>query len=168
MSEEVLLQIPYQVYQTMMKFAKSSPHREVIGPLFGKMENNNTLRITSAYPFRIGSKRDVHFEDSDYERLLPLIKEHEEKKEDWVGWFHSHPFEHGDFLYMSKTDVKYHSIAQVGNHKWTAVILNPYQIEDPRTTKGMRAFRLLNPSTTKKRGANKIKEVIINLIDDNL
>ena len=98
--------------------------------------------IRKAIPFRIGDHTEVHFVDEDYVKLVPIIKEMNSNGLDWVGWFHSHPFKGGDHLYMSRVDIKYQFPAQSQNFLWTALILNPYQISDPSTVSGIRAFRL--------------------------
>ncbi|MCF2139770.1 MAG: hypothetical protein K9W44_06930 [Candidatus Lokiarchaeota archaeon] len=160
------LMIPLSVYEKMMDFAQSSPHREVIGPIFGKPNEDGSILLTASYSFRIGSTTEVHFIDSDYEKLLPLIKKHELQNEQWVGWFHSHPFQGGDFLYMSKTDIKYHTIAQKGNPLWTAIILNPHQKNDLEAVYGMRAFRLIEYPSKRKKSKYRVKELIFKIIDE--
>lgn len=125
----------------MMNFARENSKNEIIGVFFGKVMINGDLLIKEAIPFRIGKKTEVHFKDQDYEKLIPIVKEYESKTLEWLGWFHSHPF-HGDALYLSRTDFEYQFIQQQINPYWTAIVLNPYQIDDPSTTKGARAFRI--------------------------
>lgn len=130
----------------MMDFAQQHPHKEIIGVFFGIIKENGDILIKEAYPFRVGRHTNVHFEDQDYEDVVPLIKECLARKFEWLGWFHSHPFKGGDHIYMSKTDISYQYPAQSQNPFWTAIVINPYQINDPTTVRGMRAFRLLDNS----------------------
>ena len=132
-------------YSIMMNFAKENSHKEIIGVFFGKINENGNgdIEISEAYPFRVGKRTEVHFKDSDYEKVLPIIKDCSTRNLEWLGWFHSHPFKRGDHLYMSQTDVSYQYPAQIQNPNWTAIVCNPHQIKDPSTSRGMRAFRLL-------------------------
>lgn len=140
-----MIHITNSVYQTMIEYAQSSPKREVIGVLFGKVNDKNDVCFQHAHPFRIGRMQDVHFIDEDYERVYKLIKKYDPLGLKWLGWFHSHPFKGGDHIYMSNTDVKYHSNAQNGNPFWTAIVINPHQITDPSTFHGIRAYRTDDP-----------------------
>ena len=133
-------------YSTMMNFAKEHSHKEIIGVFFGKINENGDIEISEAYPFRVGRRTEVHFKDSDYEKVLPIIKDCSTRNLEWLGWFHSHPFKRGDHLYMSHTDISYQYPAQIQNPYWTAIVCNPHQIKDPSTFRGMRAFRLFYDS----------------------
>ena len=100
------------------------------------------ITVLEAYSFRVGRHTEVHFNDSDYEKILPIIKDCATRNLEWLGWFHSHPFKRGDHIYMSNVDVSYQYPAQIQNPFWTAIVCNPHQIKDRSTTRGMRAFRL--------------------------
>ena len=102
-------------FDIMMNFAQENPRREIIGIIFGRLDEDSKLLITNAYPFRVGKRKEVHFIDEDYEKALPLIKASEKQNLQWIGWFHSHPFKPGDHLYMSSTDIRYHYPVQQGN-----------------------------------------------------
>lgn len=129
-------------YSTMMNFAQEHPRKEIIGVFFGKISENGDIDVLEAYPFRVGRHTEVHFKDSDYEKVLPIIKDCSTRNLEWLGWFHSHPFKRGDHIYMSQTDVSYQYPAQIQNPYWTAIVCNPHQIKDRSTTRGMKAFRL--------------------------
>ncbi|MHA1855083.1 MAG: Mov34/MPN/PAD-1 family protein [Promethearchaeota archaeon] len=129
-------------YSKMMDFAQDHPRNEIIGVFFGKIRENGDIDVLEVYPFRVGKHTEVHFKDSDYEKVLPIIKDCSSRDLEWLGWFHSHPFKHGDHLYMSNTDIFYQYPAQIQNPFWTAIICNPHQINDSSTSRGMRAFRL--------------------------
>ena len=147
----------------MMKYASDHPNREVIGVFFGTKNESSELFIQESYPFRVGNREDVHFEDEDYVKVVPLIKSAAERNLDWMGWFHSHPFKGGDRIYMSRTDVTYHHPAQTQNPHWTAIVINPHQIYDPTTVQGMRAYCLEwghNPFHPKKKVIELEMEVI--------
>ncbi|MHA1520211.1 MAG: hypothetical protein ACTSRK_08515 [Promethearchaeota archaeon] len=158
------IRISSSAQQIMMEFAESSPSREVLGVIFGFVNDQEEVCITKAHPFRVGQKHEVQFIDEDYERVYPLIKSHEAEGLIWLGWFHSHPFKGGDHIYMSKTDIKYHSNAQNGNPNWTAIVINPHQCQDPNTFHGMRAFRTISPSkklfSNKSNNSNKSNRLI--------
>lgn len=148
-------------YTTMMNFAQGNLNREVLGIFFGHLEDKSII-VTNAHPFRVGGKQEVQFTDEDYEKALPLIQNANKKGLLWLGWFHSHPFNNGDHLYMSKTDKNYHYPAQIQNSYWTAIIINPFQINDLRTTKGMRAFQLIwDPNSSKLTKTVKILNISI-------
>ncbi|UYP45217.1 hypothetical protein NEF87_001502 [Candidatus Lokiarchaeum ossiferum] len=134
--------LDHSAYQIMMEYALAHPNREVIGVFFGTKNEAAELFIEESYPFRVGNRQDVHFTDEDYVKVVPLIKNAESRDLDWLGWFHSHPFKGGDHIYMSHTDVTYHYPAQTQNPNWTAIVINPHQIQDPTTVRGMRAYRL--------------------------
>jgi len=119
----------------MMNFAQEHPRKEIIGVFFGKISENGDLFVLEAYPFRVGKRTEVHFKDSDYEKVLPIIKDCSTRNLEWLGWFHSHPFKRGDHLYMSQTDVSYQYPAQIQNPNWTAIVCNPHQIKDPSTSR---------------------------------
>ena len=137
-------------YQTMMNFAQENPRKEIIGAFFGKICENGDIKVLEAYSFRVGRHTEVHFNDSDYEKILPIIKDCATRNLEWLGWFHSHPFKRGDHIYMSNTDISYQYPAQIQNPYWTAIVCNPHQIKDSSTTRGMRAFRLFfNPDDLK-------------------
>ena len=129
-------------YTIMMNFAQEHPRKEIIGVFFGKIGENGDLFVLESYPFRVGRHTEVHFKDSDYEKVLPIIKDCSTRNLEWLGWFHSHPFKRGDHLYMSQTDISYQFPAQIQNPYWTAIVCNPHQIKDSSTFRGMRAFRL--------------------------
>ena len=126
----------------MMNFAQENPRKEILGAFFGKVGENGDITVLEAYSFRVGRHTEVHFNDSDYEKILPIIKDCSTRNFEWLGWFHSHPFKRGDHIYMSNTDISYQYPAQIQNPYWTAIVCNPHQIDDSSTTRGMRAFRL--------------------------
>ncbi len=152
-------------YQVMFQFASDHPDREIIGVFFGNMNEKGDLFIKEAYPFRVGNREDVHFEDEDYVKVVPLIREAADRNLDWFGWFHSHPFKGGDHIYMSHTDVSYHLPAQTQNPFWTAIVINPHQRDDVSTVRGMRAYRL---EWDRKRDCprKKVLKLELELIDD--
>lgn len=125
----------------MMEFAIKNPQHEILGIFFGQILKDLSIQIQEAYPFRVGRRQEVAFEDEDYVKAVPLIKDCTKRNLDWLGWFHSHPFS-GDAIHMSSIDINHQQIQQQLNPFWTALILNPHQISDPTTTKGVRAFRL--------------------------
>ena len=131
-------------YTSMMKYAEKHPHTEIIGIFFGTLlhQENDAILIEESYNFREGGETEVDFIEEDYIRAVPLIKKNEKKGLKWLGWFHSHPFQGGDHLYMSRKDIDHHQVAQSQNPYWTAIVLNPYQKDDPNTTKGAKAFCL--------------------------
>jgi proteasome lid subunit RPN8/RPN11 len=135
-------------YEIMMNFARQNPHNEIIGVFFGTIHPNGDLLIHEAYPFRVGYTTEVQFDDEDYERIVPIIKECSIRSLEWLGWFHSHPFS-GDAIYMSNVDIAHQYIQEQMNSFWTAIVLNPYQINDPKTTNGARAFRLKRKNNKK-------------------
>ena len=134
----------------MMNFAQEHPHNEVLGIFFGKTNENGDIEINIANNFRVGTHTNVEFIDDDYVKAVPLIKENAKNGLDWIGWFHSHPFQKGDHIYMSRTDIIHHYHAQLQNPSWTAIILNPYQIQDSTTLNGARAFQLKYNKSGKK------------------
>ena len=145
-------------YDSMMHFAKKNIRKEVLGIFFGQVHVSNQLNIVDnynavieeAFPFRVGKRKEVQFEDQDYEKAWPLIQDCAKRNMIWLGWFHSHPFRGGDHLYMSQLDKEHHFPAQNLNPHWTALIINPYQIHDTSTTKGIRAFQFAIDNQTKK------------------
>jgi proteasome lid subunit RPN8/RPN11 len=139
-SKKVFLEKP--AYSTMMNFALQHKKREILGVFFGIKNEMGDIFVKEAHSFRVGGKNAVSFEDEDYIKLLPLIKESTSRNLEWLGWFHSHPFKNGDHLYMSEVDISYQFPAQFQNPFWTAIVLNPYQIQDALTNRGSRAFRL--------------------------
>ena len=126
----------------MMEYAQKQPDREIIGVFFGILDESGNLEIKEAYPMRVGEHTGVEFEDDDYVKVVPIIKACATKGLEWLGWFHSHPFRKGDQIYMSSTDIAHQRIQQALNPAWTAIVLNPHQIDDPKTAKGARAFQL--------------------------
>lgn len=145
----------------MMNYATKNSHREVIGVFFGITEPNGDIKIRNAYPFRIGKRAEVQFEDSDYEKLYPIIKENDKLGYAWLGWFHSHPFK-GDSLYMSQIDYDHQIAQQTRFPYWTAIIVNPNQISDKNTTQGARAFRLnLNSEEKEYKKMNLLNLTIV-------
>lgn len=138
-------------YTVMMDFARRNPDLETIGIFFGTVENSGDIIVLEAYPFRVGKHTGVQFEDEDYVKAVPLIKDCATRGLEWLGWFHSHPFRLGDHLYMSTIDIGYHYIQQQLNPFWTALVLNPHQINSWMTVRGMRAFRLVEKW---KKGSN--------------
>ncbi len=159
-SKLVLVHRP--VYHTMMDFARQHLDREVIGIFFGKINEIQDLEIFEAYPFRVGERTDVEFIDEDYERAAPLIQECEKRGLIWCGWFHSHPFYQGDHLYLSSKDISYHLPVQESNPFWTAIVINPYQVNKTGAFDGIKAFRV----QTKKRSlfSNPIQVLTIQYI----
>lgn len=149
-------------YSKMMNYAQEHSHNEIIGAFFGKINENGDIEISEAYPFRVGRHTEVHFKDSDYEKVLPIIKDCSTRNLEWLGWFHSHPFKRGDHLYMSQTDVSYQYPAQIQNPYWTAIVCNPHQIKDPSTFRGMRAFRLFYNAADLKL-TKKVIEVLLKI-----
>ena len=145
-------------YHVMMGYAQQHPHHEIIGVFFGTIERQGSICIRKAYSFRVGEIDEVEFIDSDYERLYPIIKQCESDGLTWLGWFHSHPFEGRDHIYMSQKDVNYQRPAQQQNPFWTAIVINPHQIRDPNTTQGMRAYRL-KWKTGKTRPSRRVQEI---------
>ncbi len=137
-------------YNVMIEFALENKNREILGVFFGIIDDLSNIIVKHAITFRVGNRTEVHFEDEDYVKLVPIIQEMDSNGFKWLGWFHSHPFNLGDHLYMSKTDVLHQFPAQNQNPFWTAIIVNPYQINDPLTINGARAFRL-------KRKKNRMK-----------
>jgi proteasome lid subunit RPN8/RPN11 len=142
--------VSQSAYNIMMEFAQRTPHLEIIGIFFGTINSTGDIHVVEAYPFRVGQPTGVEFEDEDYIKAVPIIKECGTRNLEWLGWFHSHPFQGGDHLYMSNVDVGYHYIQQQLNPFWTALVLNPHQINDHKTCKGMRAFRLQEKYDKKK------------------
>jgi len=126
----------------MMEYANHHPQHEIIGVFFGTVGKQGEICIRRAFPFRVGARDEVEFNDDDYERIYPIIKKCHVDGLTWLGWFHSHPFKGGDHIYMSQTDVNHHRPAQQQNPFWTAIVINPHQIRDPNTCQGMRAYRL--------------------------
>ena len=145
-------------FNVMMGFAAQHPDNEVVGIIFGTILDSGDIQIMKAYPFRVGLRSEVEFIDEDYEKAVPIIKECQKMHLEWLGWFHSHPFYPGDHLYMSNVDVANHRPAQTMNPFWTAIVINPHQQNDPRTTLGARAFRLKQKDSTQK-----VKRKVVNL-----
>ena len=158
------IKVRRSAYKTMMGYAEDHPKKEVLGIFFGTIEKNHTVVVEKSYPFRVGGSKEVDFLDEDYVRAVPLIRENEGKGLRWLGWFHSHPFTRGDHIYMSNKDVRHQKPAQSQNPYWTAIVINPYQINDPATKKGMRAYRLKE----KRRGrglSSKVLSLDVKIID---
>lgn len=137
-----LVLVHRSVYHIMMDFARQHLDREVLGIFFGKINETQELEILEAYPFRVGERTDVEFIDEDYERAAPLIQECSKRGLIWCGWFHSHPFYHGDHLYLSSKDILYHSVVQEKFPHWTAIVCNPHQVTNPMAFDGIKAFRV--------------------------
>ena len=148
-------------YQVMMNYAQQHPHHEIIGVFFGTVGlKDGGICVRKAFPFRVGEFDEVDFTDEDYVRLIPIIKQCESDGLKWLGWFHSHPFKGGDHIYMSTKDVNHQRPAQQQNPFWTAIVLNPHQIQDPKTSQGMRAYRL-KWKTGKSSPSKRVQELII-------
>ncbi|MHA1584747.1 MAG: Mov34/MPN/PAD-1 family protein [Promethearchaeota archaeon] len=161
-----IIKVTISAFDQMMEFASKNPSREVLGVFFGDISNDGIVFVKEAYNFRVGGKIEVSFQDEDYERVYPIIKDSQKRKLEWLGWFHSHPFAGGDHLYMSTTDIRYQLPAQTQNPFWTAIILNPHQKNDPTTMNGARAFRLI---AKESRGritiTKKVKTLQISLVN---
>jgi proteasome lid subunit RPN8/RPN11 len=138
----------HSAHKIMLDFALKNKRKEIIGVFFGTIDKFGDVLISEAYPFRVGHRSTVDFQDEDYVRVVPLVKECESRKLIWLGWFHSHPFKRGDHLYLSNKDIAHQYIQQSLNPFWTAIVLNPHQKEDPNTILGARGFRLVQNSET--------------------
>lgn len=158
------IKLKKSAYTIMMEFAQKTPYLEIIGIFFGNIHESGDIYVSEAYPFRVGQPAGVEFEDEDYIKAVPIIKECSSRNLEWLGWFHSHPFPRGDHLYMSNIDVGYHFIQQQLNAFWTAIVMNPHQINDSKTILGMRAFRLQEKYDKKKQTRDvKKKPVVLSL-----
>jgi proteasome lid subunit RPN8/RPN11 len=167
---ELEVELHGTTYSTMMQFAQTHPDREIIGLLFGNKIEPNRLIMSEAYPFRVGGATGVEFQDEDYVKAVPIIQDCESRGLQWVGWFHSHPFRRGNHLYLSLTDIGHQYVQQQLNPDWIAIVINPYQINDRRTVKGMQAFQLKEKvcKREKKRIVTKsVKKLPLRLVNIN-
>jgi proteasome lid subunit RPN8/RPN11 len=125
----------------MMTYARTHVPAEVLGLIFGGVIGD-ALVVREAEPFRVGTHTGVAFVDEDYERAVPLVHQAAARGNEWVGWFHSHPFGGKGSLYLSAVDIAHHRPAQRQNPLWTALVLDPLRLDDSTTTRGLKAFRL--------------------------
>ena len=76
----------------MMDFAQKNSHREIIGIFFGTIEKTGIFPSLKHIHSELAGASEFVFEDEDYVKAVPIIKDCAARNLIWLGWFHSHPF----------------------------------------------------------------------------
>ena len=101
---------------------------EVIGLLSGRLVDNDTiLLIEDAYPMGHGDA--IYAEIKDYKNYVRAWKEIREKKQDIVGWYHSHP-SYSPFI--SEEDFGTQARYQKLWDRTVALVIDPFEIDGTR------------------------------------
>lgn len=120
---------------------------EVMGLLIGR-PSGNTIIVTDVAPLPIeGEAAFVTAGDKVMEYQTILMESLDKGRKDiFVGWYHSHPFEVGShpMYFLSNTDLQTQTASQMGLPTWTAIVIDPQR----SVAKGfpeLGVFRVLKP-----------------------
>jgi len=102
---------------------------EVMGLLVGK-PNGDEIVVMDAEPLPVeGIETKVEASDQAQKYMLELMEalEARGRKERFIGWYHSHPFDVdvNPMYFLSATDVGTQTIWQNSIPSWTAIVLDP-------------------------------------------
>ncbi len=115
--------------------------KEVYGFLSGYIdEETQWVHVTSAYPITHGTHYGVEFKKEHYVLSAYLNLYLAEKKEWFVGWYHSHP---GLSLFLSETDIINQLGYQIANPKAIALVFDHTKIISKEPP--IAVFQLDNP-----------------------
>jgi len=128
---------------------------EVMGLLMGRPDHDTpkTLVITDAFPLPIeGFETRVIADDEDVVNHMIALGECLERtrKEKFMGWYHSHPFDLGDHshCFLSQTDLstqlQWQRAEDPHGNPFVAIVLDPLR-SIHRSTPELKAFRAYPP-----------------------
>lgn len=131
---------------------------EVMGLLLGRPDPNTpkTLIVTDVFPLPIeGFETRVIADDSDVINHMIELGESLEntRKEKFMGWYHSHPFEVGPYshCYMSQTDIstqlQWQRAEDPHGNPFLAIVVDPLR-SLARSEPELKAFRAYPPEYT--------------------
>mmetsp|Transcript_17182 Transcript_17182/g.41826 ORF Transcript_17182/g.41826 Transcript_17182/m.41826 type:complete len:382 (-) Transcript_17182:187-1332(-) len=138
--------------------AKGGNPTEVMGLLLGRPdpESPQNLIVTDAFPLPIeGFETRVVADDQDVVNHMISLTERLEgtRKEKFMGWYHSHPFELGDHshCYLSQTDLstqlQWQRAEDPHGNPFVAIVLDPLRSAHLGVPQ-LKAFRAFPPEFT--------------------
>lgn len=138
--------------------AKGGNPTEVMGLLLGRPdpESPQNLIVTDAFPLPIeGFETRVVADDQDVVNHMISLTERLEgtRKEKFMGWYHSHPFELGDHshCYLSQTDLstqlQWQRAEDPHGNPFVAIVLDPLRSAHLGVPQ-LKAFRAFPPEYT--------------------
>jgi COP9 signalosome complex subunit 5 len=102
---------------------------EILGLLIGKFDGNRII-ITDACPLPVeGSETRVVADDAQV-HMLDLLESLELRRKDkFVGWYHSHPFDLQSYshCHLSAIDVETQATWQTASPTWVAIVVDPFR-----------------------------------------
>lgn len=113
----------------MSVHAKSGGSIEVMGMMTGKIIKNSII-VMDVYPLPVeGTETRVNAQAEGYEYMVQYLENLKQvgRKENIVGWYHSHP---GYGCWLSGIDVTTQSLNQNFQDPYLAVVIDPKKTED--------------------------------------
>jgi COP9 signalosome complex subunit 5 len=139
LQDNTLLEIPWKqepyyfqtVYVSMLAMLKMTTHAisggsiEIMGMLLGYYRNNEMF-ILDCYPLPVqGTESRVNPQNDSYEFMLGYLTKLQQsgvKKENILGWYHSHP---GFGCWLSGIDVQTQKLHQGFEDPYVAIVIDP-------------------------------------------
>ncbi|KAG0683772.1 COP9 signalosome catalytic subunit rri1, partial [Pichia californica] len=137
----------------MSNHAISGGSIEIMGMLVGYYKGNEII-ILDCYPLPVkGTESRVNPQNDSYEFMLSYITKLQEsglKRENIIGWYHSHP---GFGCWLSGIDVQTQKLHQNFEDPYVAIVIDPIKcIKNGKIDIG--AFRTLNNNDDKNNNNN--------------
>lgn len=109
----------------MLKHGKSGIPLEVVGLMLGRFIDNYTVQVVDVFPTpQSGTGTSVEAIDEPYQASMTEMLKLVGRKEDVVGWYHSHP---GFGVWLSNVDINQQLYWEKLNPRCIAVVVDPVQ-----------------------------------------
>lgn len=109
----------------MLKHGKSGIPLEVVGLMLGKFIDDYTVSVVDVFPTpQTGTGTSVEAIDEPFQTQMKKMLELTGRKEDIVGWYHSHP---GFGVWLSNVDINQQMFWEKLNPRCIAVVVDPVQ-----------------------------------------
>lgn len=122
---------------------------EVMGLLLGKPDGDSVV-VMDCYPLPVeGFETSVVADNDDITNYMIQLSEslEETRKERFIGWYHSHPFDVGTYsqCFLSATDIQTQLAWQRNlDPKWVAIVVDPLR-SVAKQTPDLECFRCYPP-----------------------
>ena len=109
----------------MLKHGKSGIPLEVVGLMLGRFIDDYTVQVVDVFSTpQTGSGTSVEAIDEAFQHAMKNNLQKTGRKEDIVGWYHSHP---GFGVWLSNVDINQQMLWEKMNPRCIAVVVDPVQ-----------------------------------------
>ena len=112
----------------MLKHGRAGVPMEVMGLMLGQFVDDYTITCVDVFAMpQHGTGVSVEAVDPVFQTDMLAMLEQTQRKEQVVGWYHSHP---GFGVWMSGVDMNTHKSFEKLNERCVAVVIDPIQVSN--------------------------------------